>query len=581
MKKTLLVLILVATSLSKAELSSKADVKAFGSNSGDIGYITLPSGNKIEMIWCEPGRFFMGAQDCELRVYKPLPWISAKPDDDKYFNQDEIPRHMVKITKGFWMGKFPVTQSQYLEVMKQNPSEDRSGNLSKNPVTNVSWNDAKLFCEELYEETGLLCRLPTEAEWEYATRAGTTTVYWWGDTYNSNLAYKTNPWGFEDMKGIWHWCLDCYAHDFYKKSPKVNPVCDYYTTEKTCGDERRVIRGGLDTDGNAARSATRGCQSSGWDNGTFRIVCPSLKGDDKSHSQYEAKSVKEPLVAQSSNSAAITEAYKAKIDKPRKDEDEGRIVHDSNADDGSDDMDETEACASTGFRDVARQMRLQATQCRVQAQQFQMNTRQMPLFSNSYADAAMAVSANNMGQVSAQFATFYDRMADEWESLDKEEERYFRDMKSTTSRQKRTAIFIGIKDKLNRMIKLSNFDGAWKLYATTRRAIMAFRRSIDPAQNAEEWVRTQDEYYMRCVMQQKGNLQQNAMNMAMQFFAGANESFNRSLEASKLPSRRCGACNRQYYGYGGCPQCSGPNYGVSSKLVEDKDHPGEKVRIYW
>jgi hypothetical protein len=253
----------------------------------------------------------------------------------------------------------------------------------------------------------------------------------------------------------------------------------------------------------------------------------------------------------------------------------------ADSDDGSDDMDEKEAYASTGIRDVAHQMRFQATQCRVQAQQAQMNAQQMSMFANSYADAAMAMSANNMGQVAAQFALLYDRMADEWESLDEEEQDYFRDMKNTTSRKERAAMFTEAKDKLHRLIASSDHEGAWKLYATTRRAIMSFRRSFNSAQEAEEWIKIQDEYYMRRAMQQQENIQQNAMNMAMQSFAGANESFKKSLEASKLPSRRCGACNKQYYGYGGCPQCSGPRYGLRSKLVDDDDHPGEKVRIYW
>lgn len=244
-------------------------------------------------------------------------------------------------------------------------------------------------------------------------------------------------------------------------------------------------------------------------------------------------------------------------------------------------MDKKVAYAPTGIRDVARQMRFQATQCRQQARQAQMNTQQMAMFANSSADAAMVMSVNNMGQVSAQFAELYDRMADDWEQLDTDEKEFFDNMREAKSVSARTAKFIAIKGRLQRMIERSDTAGAWKLYVTTRRAIMAFIRSIDPEQNAEEWIKIQDEYYMRQAIQQQENLRQNAMNMAIQSFAGANESFKKSLEASKLPSRRCGACNKQYYGYGGCPQCSGPRYGLSSKLIDDVDHPGEKVRIYW
>ncbi len=275
----------------------------------------------------------------------------------------------------------------------------------------------------------------------------------------------------------------------------------------------------------------------------------------------------------------IKKTYKDELEASNNSKGTSRKTKDD--DDGSDDMDEKEAYSSTGLREVARQMRFLAAQCRVQAQQAQINAQQMSMFANSYAGAAMAMSANNMGQVSSQFAELYDRMADEWESLDDEEKDYFNDMKSTTSRKERTEMFIEAREKLHRLISTSDTEGAWKLYATTRRAVMTFRRSIDSAQKAEEWVRLQDKYYMELAMRQQATLQQNAMNMAMQSFAGANESFKRSLEASRLPSRRCGACNKQYYGYGNCPQCSGPRYGLRSKLVDDDDHPGEKVRIYW
>ena len=249
----------------------------------------------------------------------------------------------------------------------------------------------------------------------------------------------------------------------------------------------------------------------------------------------------------------------------------------------SDGIDDNEAHSSTGLHEAARQMRLQATQCRNQVKQAQMYIRQMSMYAAATPEftQASAMSMNNMAQVSAQFAELYDKMADEWESLDEEEREYFRNMKNATSKQERTEMFIDAKNKLQRLISASNAEGAWKHYVTTRRAIMAFRRSINAPQRAEEWVRSQDEYYARLFMQAHENLRQNAMNMAMQSFAGANESFKKSLEASKLPSRRCGRCSKEYYGWGNCPQCSGSNYGLSSTLIKDRDHPNEKVRVYW
>jgi len=253
----------------------------------------------------------------------------------------------------------------------------------------------------------------------------------------------------------------------------------------------------------------------------------------------------------------------------------------STSDDGSGDIDTREANASTGLHETARQMRRLSEQCRDQARQAQMNSRQMAMFASSYADAAMIMSVNNMGQIALQFAMLYDQMADRWEKLDEAEKEYFAEMERSSSRKERTAIFVRTKNKLNRLIDAGNSEGAWELYVTVRRSIMAFRRSIAQEQDAEAWIQAQDLFYMQRAIQQQDNLRQSAMNTAMQAFAASNKSFSRSLDASRLPSRRCGACNKEYYGYGGCPQCSGPNYGLNSNLIEDKNNPQEKVRVFW
>ena len=141
------------------------------------------------------------------------------------------------ISKGFWMGKYEVTQGQYAAVMGTNPSHFKGDtNL---PVENVSWVDATNFCAKLTEQErqagrlpdGYVYRLPTEAEWEYACRAGTTTRFSFGDDpdftgvgeyawYVENSGGKThpvgqkkpNPWGLYDMHGnLWEWCLGWYT----------------------------------------------------------------------------------------------------------------------------------------------------------------------------------------------------------------------------------------------------------------------------------------------------------------------------------------------------------------------------------
>jgi formylglycine-generating enzyme required for sulfatase activity len=165
---------------------------------------------------------------------------------------DEQPPHTVEITRPFSLGQHEVTQGQYQAVMGENPSEFKGSNDL--PVEQVSWLDAVTFCNKLGEKEGRTpCyridgkdvtviagngyRLPTEAEWEYACRAGSTTRYPFGDNgaelgenawFSGNAELKTHPvgqkrpnrWGLHDMLGnVWEWCQDGYDGEFYQKSP--------------------------------------------------------------------------------------------------------------------------------------------------------------------------------------------------------------------------------------------------------------------------------------------------------------------------------------------------------------------------
>ena len=211
----------------------------------------LGNGVNLEMVSIPGDKFLMGTEDEEIERL-------VQKFNQEWF-RNEKPQHEVTV-QPFFMGKYPITQAQYQQVMGDNPSHFQGDNR---PVENVSWNDAKEFCQRLSKETGTEYRLPTEAEWEYACRAGTTTPFHFGETittdlanYNGNYIYANEPtgeyreqttpvasfppnaFGLYDMHGnVWEWCEDDW-HGNYQGAPTDG--------SKRVLDKRntKVVRGG-------------------------------------------------------------------------------------------------------------------------------------------------------------------------------------------------------------------------------------------------------------------------------------------------------------------------------------------------
>lgn len=194
----------------------------------------------------------------------------GSPTIEKDRLNGEGPVHSVKISNAFYMGKYEVTQKQWREIMGSDPSYFKGDNL---PVEQVSWDDAQSFIAKLNEkEGGNKFRLPTDAEWEYAARARTTTRYSFGDDdsifgsklgdyawYDSNSGSKThdvgqkkpNPWGLYDMYGnVWEWVQDVY-HDSYIGAPTDGSAWE------GSGSYRVVRGGGNNYEAMFCRSASR------------------------------------------------------------------------------------------------------------------------------------------------------------------------------------------------------------------------------------------------------------------------------------------------------------------------------------
>jgi formylglycine-generating enzyme required for sulfatase activity len=244
---------------------------------------------ELEMVAIPEGQFQMGSPQNESEHY-----------------EDESPQHLVSVP-AFFMGKYPVTQAQWQVVaglpqvqrkLDPDPSQFKGEN---HPVENVSWRDATEFCDRLSALTGKSYSLPSEAQWEYAARAGTTTPFHFGELITPDLAnydwsstygsvkvtkkkdfqgttpvgtFPANAFGLYDIHGnVWEWCAD-HWHSNYERAPNDGSA---WIDAKAAEDENRVLRGGYWYNvPRFCRSASRGIEDDAWSgifSYGFRVAC--------------------------------------------------------------------------------------------------------------------------------------------------------------------------------------------------------------------------------------------------------------------------------------------------------------------
>ena len=204
--------------------------------------VELPGGATMEFVWIEPGTFMMGTTTKQEQLLR----------DEGLWDEMwkvEQPVHEVTLTRGFWLGKFEITQAQWVSVMETQPwaEEDLVQENPNHPAVYISWNDLQTFIQRLNEVAEEeVYRLPTEAEWEYAARAGTTTRWSFGEEesqlgdyawYTANTCDRgacyahavgtklPNPWRLYDIHGnVFEWVQDWFYVEYYSISPQVDPL---------------------------------------------------------------------------------------------------------------------------------------------------------------------------------------------------------------------------------------------------------------------------------------------------------------------------------------------------------------------
>ncbi len=244
---------LLPLTLTLITFSGAVRITGFGTSVQDEKAVAPP-----EPVAIEGDEFTNTSGMTFIRIKTGKNWIGSQNDEEGR-ESDESPQRMTRIEKDFFLGRTEVTQAQWMEVMESRPWSGQNWVKERgyNPAVYISWEDAVAFCKKLSEQEGRTYRLPTEAEWEYACRAGTTTRYSFGDDESDLNEYawweknsfqrqeryahrvatkKPNPWGLYDMHGnVLEWCEDWYLR--YTLEPDEDAVL----IQKP---QHRVLRGG-------------------------------------------------------------------------------------------------------------------------------------------------------------------------------------------------------------------------------------------------------------------------------------------------------------------------------------------------
>ena len=257
-------------------LKAEGDIRALNFDLAEVGRSGFINSIGMKLVEIPAGEFLMGS-----------------PESEEYRDDDDEQQHRVRLSKSFYLQTTEVTQGQWRAVMGTEPWKDKSlvKEGSDYAASYVNWEDATEYCGKLSAKEGRTYRLPTEAEWEYACRCGTTTAYSFGGDASSLKDYawfddnaddvdekyahqvgqkRPNAWGLYDMHGnVWEWCSDWYGEDYYGNSPSVDP-------SGPSSGSSRVLRGGSWlSSAQLCRSAFRVWNTPSSRNGYygFRVVC--------------------------------------------------------------------------------------------------------------------------------------------------------------------------------------------------------------------------------------------------------------------------------------------------------------------